>query len=65
MRRPWKAQESAAVFKHLSAFVNKQRVPGKEACEKAIMNSNGQLDERSWKDIKYYVNNVIAKSKKR
>lgn len=66
VKKPWSTDEKASVllfFKLLNK--NNFNVPGKEACEKCIRNSEGILRNRSWRDVKYYVYNYIKKTNKK
>lgn len=40
------------------------QVPGKQECDECIKKSKGKLNNRSWRDVKYYVHNHISKIKK-
>lgn len=57
--------ESQAVFKFFRVQIKTKIVPGKILCEKCINESQGILNKRSWKDIKYYAKNQITRMSKR
>ncbi|KAG5871824.1 hypothetical protein JTB14_033038 [Gonioctena quinquepunctata] len=59
--RPWSKEEKSAVMKFFHSSIKKKIVPGKVQCEECILNSEGALSERVWKDVKYYVKNYITK----
>ncbi|XP_056129347.1 uncharacterized protein LOC130106989 [Lampris incognitus] len=62
-KRPWNAEEKAAVSRHLGSFIEERRVPGKLACLLCIENEE-VLKDRSWKDIKNFVHNTIVSLKR-
>ena len=58
-RKEWTREEKQAVHDHLENNIRRGVVPGKKECEKCKNNSNGALDDREWRAIKYYVKNQI------
>ncbi|KAM8857986.1 uncharacterized protein ACB058_009417 [Synchiropus picturatus] len=62
--RPWSSQEKEAVWRQLGEFISQLRVPGKEACEKAL-NAEQVLSRRNWKDIKNQVHNTVTTLKRK
>jgi len=61
---PWSSAEKSAIFSSLRLYILQSRVPGKEACVDAISKSNGNLNSRSWRQVKYCVKNIIDSSQK-
>ncbi|XP_026227805.1 uncharacterized protein LOC113170104 isoform X2 [Anabas testudineus] len=58
-KRPWTEPERRAVKKHLGRFIAERRVPGKEQCITCLTEEE-VLGQRSWKDVKNFVNNRIV-----
>ncbi|XP_026197759.1 uncharacterized protein LOC113149726 [Anabas testudineus] len=63
-KRPWTEPERRAVKKHLGRFIAEGRVPGKEQCITCLTEEE-VLGQRSWKDVKNFVNNRIVTLNKR
>lgn len=63
-RVSWTEEGKEAVFKHLSSFVRQRRFPGKRDCENCIPKSNGALERRDWRAVKYVVKNQVDKRKR-
>jgi len=62
---PWTVPEKEAIFKELMDAIIQETVPGKEHCQRCIANSNGALDNRDWRAVKYFVKNEIDRRKRR
>lgn len=63
VHRSWSYAERAAVARQLGEFMKDMRVPGKEACERAIA-AERALQNRPWRDVKYFVNNMFQAVKR-
>lgn len=63
-RRPWSTSEKKAVYSNLHVFIRQGRVPGKEACMKAIADSGGVLSGRSWKHVKFAIKNLQSSGRR-
>lgn len=59
-RRTWNKREVLAVEKHLMAFINTCRVPGKADCDKCLKQEPDALRHRNWLAVKFYVKNRIT-----
>ena len=59
MRRRWSQSERKAVEYHLAKFFRLQKVPGKRECSDCLSKAGSELENRTWKDVKYYVYNHI------
>lgn len=57
-RRPWTAEETGAIKKHLGVYLRTDKVPKKEVCEMAIEAEPEVLQERTWFDVKHYVHDT-------
>ncbi|KAG7474084.1 hypothetical protein JOB18_001999 [Solea senegalensis] len=64
-KRPWTAEERTVVLRRMGKFVALRKVPGKNDCQMCICKESPVLNKRTWKDVKYYVHNEIAKVKKK
>lgn len=62
VKRPWTAEEAAAVRRNLSNCIIMKQVPQKDACERALA-AEPVLRHRNWKDVKYFVYNQLKKNK--
>ena len=60
----WSSEEKKAIFMYLGDALKQKRVPGKLECERCIAKSKPALDNRNWTAVKYYVKNVLDRSKK-
>ena len=60
-RTQWMEQEKDAVFKYLSHWIRRGRVPGKVDCDRCISKAGNALERRDWTAVKYYVKNQIDK----
>lgn len=49
-----------AVEKTLKPFIECGKVPGKSECVACIKASPGELKDRDWKGVKFYVKNRIT-----
>lgn len=58
-RRAWSSKEKDAVWWQLGQYITLQRVPGKEACVKAL-DTEPVLGRRDWRDVKNLVYNAIT-----
>ena len=63
-RRPWSSKEKNAVHRSCASFIRTLKVPGQTACLRAIA-EEPDLKQRTWKDVKYQVHNMIATRKRR
>ncbi|XP_072253560.1 M-phase phosphoprotein 8 isoform X2 [Leuresthes tenuis] len=63
-RRPWSANEQAAVKRYLSEFITRMKVPGKKQCNACIA-AEPDLGGRSWTDVKNYVHNTLQTMRRR
>ncbi|KAG7458376.1 hypothetical protein JOB18_011951 [Solea senegalensis] len=61
-KRPWTAEERTVVLRRMGKFVALRKVPGKNDCQMCICKESPVLNKRTWKDVKYYVHNEIAKA---
>ena len=61
---PWSSDEKQAVLTVFGKQVNDGRLPGKNECEKAKADSDAILANRTWRQIKYCVKNVITASRR-
>ena len=61
---PWSNDEKLAVMKEFATQIRMLKVPGKNECERAKSNAPILLP-RSWKNIKYYVKNIITSNRRR
>lgn len=59
----WTQAEIKAVYQHLGTFIRIGKVPGKRHCD--IAKKDSRLINREWKNIKYYVKNVIDTQKRK
>lgn len=65
-RKPWSTAEKEAVLSFFRAAILQGTVPGKKQCETCLSNSHVlQETGRDWKNIKYFVYNVISSHKKK
>lgn len=64
-KRPWNEKEKTAVKRRMTKFIALKKVPGKDECLMCIAKESPVLSARSWKDVKYFVYNEIAKVKKK
>ena len=64
-KRPWTEEERTVVHRHMGKFLALKRVPGKKECEICIEQESHVLNNRTWKEVKYFVHNEVRKSKKR
>ncbi|KAK7492795.1 hypothetical protein BaRGS_00015933 [Batillaria attramentaria] len=62
-KRPWSKEEVSAVHKHLSQCIIMNRVPQKHEVERALA-AEPALRKRKWKDVKYFVYNLLNKKRK-
>ncbi|XP_074033508.1 uncharacterized protein isoform X2 [Leptinotarsa decemlineata] len=65
MKKPWSSSEKNAVLTFFSRDIKKCIVPTKVTAEDCKKQSQGILDSRTWRDIKYCVHNHIVKMKKK
>lgn len=63
-KRPWSEEECNAVLRYFRCEIAKKITPGKQKCEECIENAKGALNQRDWRDVKYYVKNQITKIRK-
>lgn len=56
--------ETRAVEKTLKSFIESGKVPGKADCVSCIEASPKELENRTWKAVKYYVKNKITALKR-
>ncbi|XP_043240083.1 uncharacterized protein LOC122390816 [Amphibalanus amphitrite] len=63
-RRMWSALEKAAVKRSCAKYILHLKVPGQAECLKAI-SEEPHLKERTWRDVKYHVYNLIVASKRK
>ena len=62
-RRPWTVEELNAVKKQLRESLATNQVPQKHQAEQAKANEPIILKDRSWKDIKFCVYNMVQKTR--
>ena len=63
-KRPWTAEEKAAVERHLRKNILNCKVPDKLSCDKCLA-AESALKARDWRAIKFYVKNRIFALKKK
>lgn len=63
VREKWTFEEQNFIDNFFKTYVLLGRVPNIEDCKKCIRASNGILEKKSWKKIKYRVYNNIKKKK--
>lgn len=65
-RMPYSPAENEAILKYFGDQINKKQMIRKEDIEKLFSNPfyEGELNSRSWKNIKYKVHNLIQKRNK-
>jgi hypothetical protein len=63
VRKPWTKDEKAAIFNHLSQFIKDGAIPRQQDCTSAIRLGHGALANRSWRQVKYAVKNLLSSSK--
>ncbi|XP_070177602.1 uncharacterized protein [Littorina saxatilis] len=63
-KRPWTKDQKEAVDRHLSHCLVLNRVPQKHEAEQALA-SEKTLRGRTWKDVKYFVYNLLKKENKK
>lgn len=61
VKKLWSPEESEAVTKFFRVQIKNRITPGKKICEECIKTSNDVLRNRTWRDVKYYVKNQIAR----
>ncbi|XP_017577082.1 uncharacterized protein si:ch211-266o15.1 isoform X1 [Pygocentrus nattereri] len=64
-RRKWSVEEQEAVRRHMAKYISLLKVPGKKDCLDCVRTEPDALKSRTWRDVKYYVHNVIQASKKK
>ena len=64
-RKPWTEREKTAVMKRMQQFIALRKVPRMDDCLKCVSKESTVLNNRSWKDVKYFVYNKIQNIKKR
>lgn len=62
-RRPWTAEERAAVSRHFSQYMMMHTVPRKDECVKCI-EKEPCLVNRDWKAVKFFVHTAAQKNKR-
>ncbi|XP_070205527.1 uncharacterized protein [Littorina saxatilis] len=63
-KRPWTKDQKEAIHRHLSHCLVLNRVPQKHEAEQALA-SEKTLRGRTWKDVKYFVYNLLKKENKK
>lgn len=62
--RQWTKEETFAVLMFFQNYVKtNDSAPGKKLCDECIGTSQTVLNNRSWKDVKYFVYNYLKKLK--
>jgi hypothetical protein len=65
VKKPWSKKEKSALFTYLDKHIKNGVIPCQQDCMTAIRQSRGVLGNRTWRQVKYAVKNVIASYKKR
>lgn len=64
IKRLWSEEEQAAVKRQFGDFCKLVKVPGKKDCD-ACLAAEPALNNRTWREVKYYVHNSIQSMKRR
>lgn len=65
-RKMWSKEESSAVISYFNSYVKTNRsAPGKKMCLECLDKNKSTLNQRTWKDIKYFVHNYMKKINKK
>jgi len=62
-RIPWSTKEEQAVLRNLSHRIKEMIIPGKQECLECI-NSESDLQRRTWTSVKNFVRNRIIAAKR-
>lgn len=55
--------ENKLIYDHFSKFIKQEKVPGQKECVMCLKAGGKLFNERSWRNIKYKVKNIIASNR--
>lgn len=65
IRKRWSQEQANAILTYFSSYIKKNSfAPGKALCEECFNENRSIMQNRTWKDIKYFIYNHIKRVSK-